>query len=270
LVLINNAPINGRTTELKTDHTNKFLAGANYGKGTASIWKLEDGVYNGKLVQEIMLEEKAHAVRFSPDNKTLFIPATGPNKIFQLVFDESTGKVRQTKSALGPSEGAAQPRHLVFHPALNVAYSTQERIKPGVAVWQWQPEKGTLKLIQTLTNSDDTSGRITNADLHISPDQNFLYISSRDNQKELDQIISYKINAIDGSLTLANKFPSEHFPRSFTLNKTGDFAYVAGQRDNKLGVYKINKKNGDLIKVMQYETGKNPIWVETLLLNVEH
>jgi len=270
LVLINNAPISGRTTELKIDHTDKFLAGANYGKGTASIWKLDNGIYKGELVQEIILEKKAHAVRFSPDNKTLFIPATGPNKIFQLAFDENTGKVTQTKSAIGPSEGAAQPRHLVFHPKMNIAYSTQERVKPGVAVWHWHPGIGTLELIQALTNSDDSSGRITNADLHISPDQNFLYISSRDNQKELDQIISYKINAIDGSLTLVNKFPSEHFPRSFTLNTTGDFAYVAGQRDNKLGVYKINKTTGDLVKVMQYETGKNPIWLETLLFNEEN
>ncbi len=265
LVFVYNAPVTAKVTELKTDHTDKFIAGADYGKGTASIWQLENGVYKGELVQEIMLEKKAHAVRFSPDNKTLFIPATGPNKILQLAFDQETGKVTQHKPAIGPSSGAAQPRHLVFHPTLKVAYSTQERIKPGVAVWQWNPEKGTLALTQALTNSDDTSGRITNADLHISPDNKFLYISSRDNQKQLDQIIAYKINAIDGSLNLVKKFPSEHFPRSFTLNKSGDFIYVAGQKDNKLGVYKADKMTGHLTKVIQYPTGKNPIWVETLI-----
>jgi len=265
LALIFNAPIIGRTTELKTDHTDSYLAGANYGKGTASIWKLENGVYKGKLVQEINLEKNAHAVRFSPDNKMLFIPATGPNKIFQLAFDQKTGKVNQTNPALGPKKGASQPRHLVFHPTLNVAYSTQERKKPGVAVWYWNPVKGELELSQTLTNSDDVSGRITNADIHISPDSKFLYVSSRDNLNKLDQIIVYTINATDGKLTFASKFPCEHFPRSFCLNKTGDFAFVAGQRDHKLGIYKISKTTGDLLKVMQYKTGKNPIWVETVL-----
>lgn len=267
LDLIYNAPISSRATDLNTDHSDNYIAGSHYGEGTASIWKLENGVYKGELVQEIMLEKNAHAVRFSPDNKVLFVPATGPNKIFQLAFDQETGKLTQTDPALGPQKGAAQPRHLVFHPTLNVAYSTQERIKPGVAMWHYKPSKGELELAQTLTSSDDISGRITNADLHISPDEKFLYISSRDNQKELDQIIAYKINAKDGRLTLANKFPSEHIPRSFSLNKTGDFAFVAGQRENKLGIYKINKTTGDLIKIMQYETGKNPIWVETLLLN---
>ena len=267
LDLIFNAPISSRVTDLKTDHSDNYLAGSHYGEGTASIWKLDRGVYKGELVQEIILEKNAHAVRFSPNNKVLFIPATGPNKIFQLAFDQESGKVTQTDPALGPQKGAAQPRHLVFHPTLNVAYSTQERNKPGVAMWHWKPSKGELELAQTLTSSDDISGRITNADLHISPDEKFLYISSRDKQKELDQIIAYKINATDGRLTLANTFPSEHFPRSFGLNKTGDFAFVAGQRENKLGVYKVNKTTGDLIKIRQYETGNNPIWVETLLLN---
>ena len=264
LTLIHNAAIIGRTTELKTDHTDRFLAGANYGKGTASIWKLDKGVFKGELVQEIILEKNAHAARFSPNNKFLFIPATGPNKIFQLAFDQKTGKLIEKSPAIGPPSGAAQPRHLVFHPSLNIAYSTQERKKPGVAVWRWNPSEG-LELTQTLTNNEDMSGRITNADLHISPDKKFLYISSRDDQNKLDQIIAYKINAKNGRLTFSNKFPSEHFPRSFCLNKTGDFVFVAGQRDHKLGVYRINKTTGDLKKIIQYETGKNPIWVETLL-----
>jgi 6-phosphogluconolactonase len=267
LALIYNAPISGRITDLKTDHTDSYLAGSHYGKGTASIWKLDNGVYKGELVQEILLEKNTHAARFSPDNKMLFIPATGPNKIFQLAFDQKTGKVTRTNPAIVPKTGANQPRHLVFHPTLNVAYSTQERKKPGVAVWQWNPSQGALEFVQSLTSSDDISERISTADLHISPDEKFLYVSSRDKQKELDQIIAYKINATDGRLTLVNKFRSEHYPRSFCLNKTGDFAFVAGQKENKLGIYKINKTTGDLIKVMQYETGNNPIWVETLLLN---
>jgi len=266
LTFVHNAPIEGSTTELKTDHTDNFLAGANYRKGTALIWKLEDGVYKGELVQEITLEQKVHAARFSPDNKMLFIPATGPNKIFQLAFNQQTGNIKMKESAKGPKTGAMQPRHLVFHKTLNIAYSTLERDKPGVATWKWDPAIGELKLLQSMSNSDDTSSRITNADLHISPDQKFLYISSRDKEKELDQIIVYKINPQDGTLFLVKKFATEHFPRSFGLNKTGDFIYVAGQKANKLGVYKINKSTGHLSSVTQYQTGKNPIWVETLEL----
>ncbi len=266
LTFIINVPISGSTTELKTDHGDHYLAGADYQKGTAWIWQLENGIYKGKLIQEIILEQKAHATRFSPDNKVLFVPATGPNKIFQLAFNQQTGRVKMKASALGPESGAAQPRHLVFHNNLNVAYSTQERNKPGVATWKWDRIKGDLDLIQTLTSSNDTSERFTNADLHISPDQQFLYISSRDLQNELDQIIAYKINPENGTLKQVDNFFCEHFPRSFGLNKSGDYLYVAGQKANKLGVYKIDKLNGRLSKVTQYKTDNNPVWVETLAL----
>ncbi|WNC69153.1 beta-propeller fold lactonase family protein [Thalassotalea nanhaiensis] len=265
LTLIHNAPIDGKTTELKSDASDQFIAGADYGKGAVSIWKLDNGVYKGELVQQVKLEQKAHAARFSPDNNMLFVPATGPNKIFQLSFDNATGKVEQIDPALGPQKGALQPRHLLFHPTLNVAYSTQERMQPGVAIWQ-VTAGGTLTLSQTLTNSDDTTGRITNADLHMSPDNKFLYISSRDQQKQFDQIIAYKIHPTSGQLILVEKFASEHFPRSFTINKRGDFLYVAGQKEDKLGVYQRDKETGHLTKVEQYNTGKNPIWVETLIL----
>ena len=94
---------------------------------------------------------------------------------------------------------------LVFHPTLDVAYTTQEREQPGVAVWRWDAKQGKLEQVQSLISSDDTqiasadtTGRITTADLHISPDQRFLYISSRDKQAELDQIIAYGIDPENG------------------------------------------------------------------------
>ena len=50
--LINNAPINGKTTELKVDRTDNFLAAANMVKAMYryGAWK---GVYHGELVQEL-------------------------------------------------------------------------------------------------------------------------------------------------------------------------------------------------------------------------
>ncbi|MCM8533601.1 MAG: beta-propeller fold lactonase family protein [Lentisphaeraceae bacterium] len=264
LTFVHNAPIDMGTTELKTDHSDSFIAGANYGQGSVNIWKLEDGIYKGEMIQKIKLEKQAHATRFSPDNKMLMIPATGPNKIFQLSFDEKTGQVKQTTPAVGPSSGAAQPRHLIFHPMLNIAYSTLERKTPGVGTWQWNAGKGELTLIDNLQSSDDDTARITTADLHMSPDSKFLYISSRDKGKKLDAIIAYSIDQKSGKLTFVDSYPCENIPRSFCINKSGDFVYVAGQRANMMGVYKRDTETGALTKVTQYKTGNGPIWVETL------
>lgn len=263
LTYVHNAPINGGTTELKTDHTDSFIAAANYGAGTATVWKLENGVYKGTEVQEMTLKKQAHATRFSPDNKMLMIPATGPNVVFQLAFDEKTGKITKMESAKGPKMGAAQPRHLIFHPTKDIAYSTLERVHPGVGVWKWDSAQGQLKFIQGVMAQEDKTAALTTADLHMTPDNKFLYASLRDKNKKQDAILLYKIKD-DGQLTYIERFPCENIPRSFCVSETGDYVYVAGQRANMLGVYSINKETGHLTKVTQYETGKNPIWVETL------
>ena len=263
LTYVNNAPINGGTTELKTDQTDNYIAFADYGGGTATVCKLENGIFKGKEIQKIKLEKKAHAARFSPDNKMLMIPATGPNVVFQLAFDAETGKITKKNAAPSTSQGACQPRHLIFHPEMNIAYSTQERVNPGVGVWKWDPAKGQLKFLQEIMSNKETTGSLTTADLHMSPDNKYLYASLRDKNKKQDAILLYKIKT-DGTLQYVNRFPCENIPRSFCLNKTGDFLYVAGQRADMMGVYKINKANGHLSKVTHYKTGKGPIWVETL------
>ena len=254
-------------TELKTDKQGNFLAGTR--SGNVFIWKLKDGIFSSELAHSIKLEKKTHAVRFSPDNKFLYVPATAPNKVFQLSFDESTGQVTHINTTNGPESGACQPRHLTFHPSLNMIYTSQERLNPGIGVWQWNRKTGNLELAQNIVTDKTTEANITTADIHISPNGKFIYLSSRGKCNEKSEVITFKIDVTSGLISLAGRIQSEKMPRSFCLNKTGDFIYIAGQGEDKLGVYKIDKDTGNLSKVTQYSTGKNPIWVETLKLENE-
>ena len=267
LTLLENAPIHMRPSYLHTDASGKYIVGNHYGEGKMSVWRLTRGVYEGETVQELTLEKRVHATIFSKENTYILVPATRPNKVFQVKFDESTGKVtlHDPAFASGPEEGAREPRHLVFNRKLNIAYTTQERFNPGVATWTWDPENGRLELIQDIVTTKEHVERITTADLHITPDNKFLYISSRDTKNERDGIIGFKIDPQSGRLTVINHFPSEHIPRSFCINKSGRYLYVAGLGDAKLGVYKINPDNGHLKKITQYQTGARPIWVTTLI-----
>ncbi|MCA9471804.1 MAG: beta-propeller fold lactonase family protein [Nitrospirales bacterium] len=267
LTRLQNAPIRVRTTYLQADANGQYLIGSHYDDGKMSVWKLTNGVYQGQLVQELTLEKKAHAAVFSRDNRYILVPATGPNKVFQIRFDEKTGAVvpNVPPMANGPDVGARQPRHLVFNRRLNVAYTTQERMNPGVAMWEWDPDKGLLELIQQIVTTKKDVESITTADLHITPDNTFLYISSRDENRERNRIIGFRIDPEDGRLHVIGQFPSEHIPRSFCISKSGKFLYVAGKGEAKLGVYRIDPDNGHLKKVAQYETGLYPYWVTTLV-----
>ena len=264
LKLLKKVKINAYPSYLLTDKTGQYLTGSHYREGTASIWALNKGVYEGTISDQLKLEQKAHAVMFSADNKFLFVPATGPNKIFQHHFDVHSGKTKANDKpfAEGPKSGAMQPRHMIFHPSAHIAYSTLERTKPGVGIWQWSPEKGQLTFLESITLADTSETFLTTADLHMTSNKKFLYVSLRDKKAKENQIFAFKILE-DGKLNLIKGFPCEHIPRSFCLSQNDKFLYVAGQGDAKLGVYKV-EDSGELSKVKQYNVGQKPTWVTTI------
>ncbi|MEM9942807.1 MAG: beta-propeller fold lactonase family protein [Planctomycetota bacterium] len=269
---LNRASVDLRPGYLMTDNNGEFLAGSHYGPGKASVWRI-DPVYSGDQIGSLSLEKNAHSAVFSPDNRWLLVPATGPNKIFINRFTAQVGttKPHDPSFVTGPTGAgdAQQPRHLVFHPNLSIAYTTNERDQPGVCVWNWNTEEGTLVPVQNIvTLPEDFEGRITTADLHMTPDAKFLYVSNRDNTDRKsttgeDSIVGFSVDSQTGLLKLLGHFPCERIPRSFTIDQLGKYLYVAGQGDSKLGAYRI-EGSGELTKLKQYKVGRSPIWIETI------
>ena len=274
LKLAHQAAVNLRPGYLMTDNNGEFLAGNHYGPGKATVWKI-DPIYRGTTIGELTLEQRAHSAVFSPDNHWLLVPATGPNKVFinQFTAQVGTTKPHNPPFARGPAgeHEARQPRHLVFHPNLSIAYTTNEREQPGVGAWQWDTEQGQLTPMQNIvTQPKGFTGTITTADLHLTPNAKYLYVSNRDITARFeptgrDSIVGFQVDTQNGRLKLISHTPCERVPRSFTIDKLGKFLYVAGQTDSRLGAYRI-EPNGTLKKIAQYEVGKGPIWVETLSL----
>ena len=274
LKLLNRAAVNMRPGYLMTDNNGEFLAGNHYGPGKATVWKI-DPIYRGKTISELTLEQRAHSAVFSPDNYWLLVPATGPNKVFinQYTAQAGTTKPHDPPFAMGPAgeHEARQPRHLIFHPNLSVVYTSNEREQPGVGAWQWDTEKGQLTPMQNIvTQPKNFTGRITTADLHLTPDAKFLYLSNRDiTQRHApngrDSIVGFSVDPQNGRLKMIGHYPCERVPRSFTIDKLGKYLYVAGQTDARLGAYRI-ENTGALKKITQYKVGHGPIWVETLSL----
>ena len=261
---------------LRADASGKFLAGNHYGLGKVGIWSLDkDGVFRGAPPIDFELEKRAHSAVFSPDNRFLFVPATGPNKVFQLVFNSEKGTVHpnQPSSAPGPKgeDEARQPRHLIFHPNGKFAYTTNERLLPGAGAWTYDAKKGLLESIQGLPSLDgntDPDG-MTTADLHFSIDQRFLFVSNRDiknrNAPEgRDSIAVFKLDSETGKLSFVKQFPCERVPRSFATGLEGKLLFVSGQGDLKLGVHRIDQASGHLTRVASYDLPGKPSWVSVI------
>lgn len=274
LKLVHQADVARAPGYLMTDNNGEFLAGNHYAAGKASIWKI-DPLYRGMVIEELTFKKRAHSTVFSPDNHWLLVPATGPNKVFvnHFMAQVGTSEPNDPPFAHGPTEpdSARQPRHLVFHPHLPIVYTSNERDQPGVGVWHWDTEQGRLSPLQNIvTQPADFAGPITTADLHLTPDARFLYVSNRDLSRPepdtpRDSLVGFRVDPQTGHLQEIGHFPCERIPRSFTIDKLGKFIYVAGLGDGQLGVYRI-EASGSLTPIHQYPIGDRPIWVETLSL----
>ena len=187
-----------------------------------------------------------HAVVLSPDEKYLFADDLGTDKVYQYVYQPKNSNhpltpAAQPTVAVKPGSG---PRHLVFSTNAKYAYLTQE-MDALVTVFSYT--NGKLNPIQTIAMEEaDFKGQNGAADLHLSPDGNFLYASNRG---EANDLIVYKVNKTTGKLSFVERQSSlGNAPRNFAIDPTGNFLLVANQNTNDIYTFKINKTTGKLTR----------------------
>jgi 6-phosphogluconolactonase len=131
------------------------------------------------------------------------------------------------------------PRHITLHPNAKYAYLILELTG---SVMSLDYHEGVLKAKQTISMvGPDFKGRVSGADIHVSPDGKFLYASNRGDANEI------AIFSIDkkGSITLINRQSVlGKMPRNFTIDPTGNFLLVANQNTNEVVIFKRDHKTG--------------------------
>jgi 6-phosphogluconolactonase len=148
-----------------------------------------------------------------------------------------------------------------------MAYTSNEK-GGGISAWKFDPASGRLELVQTLSSlPPDYEGESAAADIHVTPDGRFVYVSNRDvttrpqDQGQQDTLAGFALDADTGRMKLIGHVPTVNFPRSFCIDVTGNYVFAAGQRTTELFAYQIDHHSGRLRLLKKYETGGNPIWV---------
>lgn len=243
---------------IATDRTGRFLLSAYYVAAKVTVHSVgKDGALSEKPVQTLMTADKAHAILPDRSNRFVFVPHTGPNAIFQFTFDAEAGKLTPNavpKIMTGENTG---PRHIVFHPSLDIAYVDNEQ-GGNVTAYALDMKAGTLKPVQTIsTLPEGFKGKNACAEIKVHPTGKFLYVSNRGH----DSIACFKVDPKDGKLASLGQEPTEATPRSFDLDPSGKFLLAAGEASAKLAVYGIDGAGGTLKRLHAYEVGKQPWWV---------
>ena len=245
---------------ISTDVKGNFLLSAYYGAGAISVHPIgEDGVVGGPAIEWRETANKAHCVMTDASNKFAFLPHVGEsNAIFQFQFDENTGALTPNASvpvlAAGEGEG---PRHYVFHPNIDVLYTSNEQ-GCSITAYNFDSSAGTLSAFQTVsTLPADFDEENSCAQIHITPNGKFVYVSNRGH----DSIAGFATDDETGALTAIGRQPTEPTPRAFNVDLTGNFLFAGGQGSGRLATYRIDSQSGELQPLETYTVGDNPMWV---------
>jgi 6-phosphogluconolactonase len=239
-----------------TDRTGRWLLSASYAAGKVVVHRIkDDGTIQTPAVQTVTTAKTAHCAVTDRKNRFVFVPHVTPNAVYQFRFDPKSGKLKEAGKALG-GKAKAGPRHLAFHPTLEVAYTSNEQ-GSGITAYRFRPRAG-LKPFQTLsTLPADFKGQNTTAEVKVHPGGKFVWVSNRGH----DSLAGFAIDAKSGQLTALGRTPTEKTPRSFDITPDGRFVLAAGEGSGKLAVYRVDSATGKLTRRHTYAVGKSLTWV---------
>jgi 6-phosphogluconolactonase len=235
----------------------KNVITANYTGGSVSVFgKNNDGSLT-ELKQLMQHQGKGpnakrqdkshlHLVQFSPDKKYVLGTDLGTDKVYLYKYFPNSVKTPLTLKDSVVVKAGSGPRHLTFSKNGKYLYLLQE-LDGTVSVFKYK--NGNMKLVQeTSVLSDGFNQSFTAADIHISPDERFLYATNR---KEANDISCFKILK-NGKLEFVSRTSTlGDGPRNFAIDPTGNFLLVGHQFSNDVVVFKRDKATGLLT-----DTGK--------------
>jgi 6-phosphogluconolactonase len=230
---------------ISLDKKEKWVAVSNYSSGNLSLLPIRK---NGLLDSATQVKQHVgkgfdttrqksphvHASYFDENNDYLYATDLGLDKVFIYLFDAKKGQLYNSKGNFKPTAQGGGPRHIAFSKAGKYVYVLQEMLGEIIVFKNYgSSDIHNIQRISTLPQN--FTGAAGSADIHISPDGNFLYASNRG---ELNTITIFSINKIDGKLTLIGHQNTLGIaPRNFNFDPTGKFLIVANQKSDEIVIF---------------------------------
>jgi 6-phosphogluconolactonase len=189
----------------------------------------------------------AHFIFEGPLPGLVYVADLGLDKI--LLYDlDAHGQLspHAAQAFVAVTPPGSGPRHLALHPNGRFLYSNNE-LASSASVFARDPKNGALgPSLQTLSTVPAThKGRNDNAEIQLSHDGRFAYVSNRGS----DSITTFAIDPSSGKLTFVDNVASGgKEPRDFKLDPSGKFLLVAHQISDDIFVFRIDSKTGKLSK----------------------
>lgn len=232
------------------DPSERFLIVPNYSSGNVAVVPLaEDGAL-GTVAQVYVLPGTTgpdtahqqgampHGVIFDPSGKFAIVPDKGRDAVFIFRFEAGRIELHQ----MMPARPGSAPRHCIFHPHMPILYVNNE-LDSTVTVYAWDAAIGAIAPMQIIdTAPPGFPARNTTAEIQVSPDGRFVYVSNRGH----NSIACFAVGD-DGRLRRLGHTPTRgRTPRFFTLSADGTRLFAANQDSDNIVFYSVDRHSGAL------------------------
>jgi len=280
LTLLATSPLAESFPYISVDRTGRYLFGAGYGAAVISVNAIgADGRVAAEPLQVIPVGRNAHSIRVDESNKFAFVPTLGSDQMFQFTFDAKSGRLASNTPAIYLMKAGTGPRHFVTSADNRYVYVLSELLAT-VTTFSLDPKSGLLTEVSTATGLPpdsklgpgaprgavgvagapprNTDNDIWAADIHITPNGKFLYITERTSHT----LAGFSVDGASGKLTYLGSTPTERQPRGFAIDPKGRFLVASGEKSDTVSVYAIDQASGALKLQNKFPTGKGSNWVE--------
>ncbi|AOK17213.1 3-carboxymuconate cyclase [Burkholderia cepacia] len=270
LTRVASAAIDASHAYLSLDRSGRWLLGASYGGNSLSLYdaaRVRDG--DGTPLQVVGGIANAHSVIVSPDNRFAYVGSLGSDRIFCFELAHDMRGLRAIERGEARVERGFGPRHLQFARDGRALVVVSE-FQATLATFARDPDTGRLgdahitprpAMLAPLAPGHarppaPTEPSVWAADLHLSPDGRFAYVSERTTSR----LICYRRHA-DGTFEPAHATATETQPRGFAIDPSGRWLVACGERSEHVSVYAIAPESGALSPHARVPGGRGANWV---------
>ncbi|WP_431819955.1 lactonase family protein [Burkholderia sp. F1] len=271
LTRVATAAIDASLAYLTLDGSGRWLLGASYGGHALSVYdaaRVRGG--DGVPLQVINGIPNAHAVIVSADDRFAYVSSLGSDRIFCFELAHDMRGLRAIERGEARVERGFGPRHLRLSRDGRTLVAVGE-FDARLAVFAREPDSGRLgdaritprpaALAQLAPGHPrppaPAEPAVWAADLHLSPDERFAYVSERTTSR----LICYRRDA-DGAFEAVHATDTEAQPRGFAIDPSGRFLVACGERSEHVSVYAIAPGNGALSLRARVPGGRGANWIE--------
>lgn len=237
---------------LELDRTERFIMTAPYSTPVVTINPVAENGNPVDASEVINTDNNPHQFIVDPSNKFAYVPCLGNDNIHLYHFDETQGILNAEAPEKMPTERGSGPRLMAFHNNGNYVYLGLE-LNNTVSAYSIDTATGHWTEINTLSTLPQGQSDSKTAQIHISPNNQFVYIANRGH----NSIAWFRVNENNGSLREGGFQPFGSTPRAMAIDPEGKYLFVGSYNAGNVVTYGIDQTTGALTELFDLPIGGN-------------